>query len=152
MSSQVERRLLPPTLFILCLVASLLLHLFWPGRLLVKEPYNLLGAIVAGGGTWVLLSAHRSFLRSQTNIHTFKAPNLLIVEGLFRFSRNPMYLGFLSVLLGIAILLGTATPLLPATVFFLLANFWYIPFEEAVCLETFGTDYERYRERVRRWC
>lgn len=151
MTSNIRHRLLPPSLFLLCLVAAVMLHVLAPGRVIAPTPFNLVGISIVAGGAWILLTAHRHFLRLQTNVHTFKAPNVLVTDGPFRFTRNPMYLGFLVILIGMGVCLGTLTPLLPVAVFFLLADRWYIPFEEAACLETFGADYERYRTRVRRW-
>lgn len=151
MSKKTERRLLPPTLFILCIASSIALHAFFPIGEIVRPPYKLLGFVVAMFGVWILYSAHRMFVHLQTNVHTFRAPSSLVVDGPFRFTRNPMYLGFLTILLGTAVALGTLLAFPPVGVFFCLANFWYIPFEEAACLDSFGADYERYCKGVRRW-
>jgi len=76
---------------------------------------------------------------------------VLVSDGLFRWSRNPMYLGFVLLLLGIAILLGTATPFAGPLIFAIVADRWYIGFEERAMRQKFGADYEAYRRRTRRW-
>lgn len=151
MSEKTKLRLLPPTTFVLCITSSIALHVVLPIGEIIRSPHNLFGLVLALLGVWILYRAHRMFVQLQTNVHTFRAPSIMVIDGPFRFTRNPMYLGFLTILLGTAIGLGNIVSLLPVVMFFCLANFWYIPFEEAACLETFGSDYECYRKRVRRW-
>ncbi|MCE3289332.1 MAG: hypothetical protein K0R83_1344, partial [Caulobacter sp.] len=82
---------------------------------------------------------------------TFDDPDVLVTGGPFRFTRNPMYLGFLLLLAGVALGLGAASPWIVPVVFWLLADRWYIPFEERAMRRTFGEAYEAYARRVRRW-
>ncbi|MFZ1105652.1 MAG: isoprenylcysteine carboxylmethyltransferase family protein [Hyphomicrobiaceae bacterium] len=76
---------------------------------------------------------------------------MLVTDGLFRWSRNPMYLGFVLRLLGTAILLGTTTPFIAPALFALIADRWYIAFEERAMGEKFGVDDAAYMGRTRRW-
>jgi protein-S-isoprenylcysteine O-methyltransferase Ste14 len=62
-----------------------------------------------------------------------------------------MYLGFVLLLLGTAMLLGTATPFFGPALFALVADRWYIAFEERAMQQKFGADYAAYRSRTRRW-
>jgi len=111
----------------------------WPG----------LALLVAGLG---IAAWHaRLFRRVGTNIHTFRAPQVLVTGGLFRHSRNPMYLGFVLALAGLALVLGAVTPALVAVAYAVVVDRWYIRFEEEAMARTFGEDYRRYRTRVRRW-
>lgn len=82
---------------------------------------------------------------------TFDKPDLLVRSGPFSFSRNPMYLGMGVIVFGLAIMLGSAWPLLPAAVFCIILDRWYVQFEEEKMLQTFGEDYEAYKRTVRRW-
>ena len=75
----------------------------------------------------------------------------MVTEGPFRFSRNPMYLGMLLIILGAAVKAGFAEGFAFAFVFFLVANFWYIPFEEKNMEDMFGDTFEDYKKTVRRW-
>ena len=99
----------------------------------------------------MVVSIGKRFRKAKTQIHTFKVPKKLVTTGLFQYSRNPIYLGFTIVLLGIALLYGSLSTLIPVLLFFLIANFWYIPFEEKNMKKVFGQSYLFYRRRVRRW-
>lgn len=143
------QKLLPPALVAICILVMIVLHLLLPLGVLMDRP--LLAGIVAIIGAGFTLSGARLFSRIGTNIKTFNKPDHLVTSGLFRFTRNPMYLGFLVLLLGIAIGLGTATPFVVVIAFFVITNLWYIPFEERKMEETFGADYRTYKARVRRW-
>ena len=76
---------------------------------------------------------------------------MLVIDGLFRHSRNPIYLGLALALLGIALSFGSASPLLVWIGFCLALDQYYIPIEERGMLAAFGADYASYRRRVRRW-
>jgi protein-S-isoprenylcysteine O-methyltransferase Ste14 len=103
------------------------------------------------GGLAVAATQNRRFARVGTNIMTFDDPDVLVSTGWFARSRNPMYLGFLVGLLGVALVVGTTTAMVGPVLFFLAADKWYIPFEERRLLAVFGPDYEAYRGKVRRW-
>lgn len=143
--------LLPPHLFLLCAAAMAGLHLFWPVARIIPEPVWPAGLAVAVAGLVLTVVPARLFRRRSVNIRTFDAPTGLVTDGFFAISRNPMYLGFLLVLAGLWIGLGTLSPLLPVLVFLMAAEHWYIPFEEKRMAEQFGEDYRVYRGRVRRW-
>lgn len=142
---------IPPILVGLLILFCAAMGLVFDCPALLPAPFPYLGIlfIVIGGG--LLVSGAAQFKKVQTNIHTFKDPNQLVTSGPFRFTRNPMYLGFLCVLIGVALMFNTLVGLIVIPVFFLAAQFWYIPFEEARAREGFGEAYEAYRRQVRRW-
>lgn len=144
-------KLLPPFLFVGCLLLALALHAWLPGRHLLPPPYPLVGLVFIALGILLLGAGNRRFVQVRTNIHTFRPPDVLVTDGVFRFTRNPMYLGFLLLLAGSATLLGSLTPWLAPLLFFLAAQTLYIPFEERACAARFGAAYADYRTRVRRW-
>ncbi|KZN47756.1 hypothetical protein N482_09020 [Pseudoalteromonas luteoviolacea NCIMB 1942] len=83
---------------------------------------------------------------------TFDEPNKLVVEGVFRYTRNPMYLGFVISLLGLFLLLGANELSLGVVVLFVLvSDRWYIRFEERMMFEKFREQYQAYCRNVRRW-
>jgi protein-S-isoprenylcysteine O-methyltransferase Ste14 len=143
------QKLLPPVLVAICILLMVTLHLVLPIGYVIDQP--VLGGLIAAIGLGLTLSGARLFSRIGTNIKTFNKPDQLVVSGLFRISRNPMYLGFLLLLTGIAIALGTLAPFGIVAAFFMITNLWYIPFEEQKMEETFGTDYLAYKNRTRRW-
>jgi protein-S-isoprenylcysteine O-methyltransferase Ste14 len=144
-------RLLPPLLVLMLIVAMAALSILAPGPMIMSFPYNLAGALVAVLGLGVTLSGARLFSRIGTNIKTFNEPGTLVTGGAFRWTRNPMYLGFLLLLTGIAILLGAATPFAAVALFALVADRWYIAFEERALERKFGAAYAAYRQTTRRW-
>ena len=99
----------------------------------------------------ITIHVRKRFDKINTEIHTFKKPRRLVTDGVFKISRNPIYLGFAISLLGVWILLGSLLPIVGCLLFILVANYWYIPFEERAMKETFGAKYENYTSTVRRW-
>lgn len=105
--------------------------------------------LLAGAG--LVLRGARLFERVGTNICTVDDPDRLVESGPFRWTRNPMYLGFVGLLVGAALLLGTAAAWLGPVVFVVAADRWYVPFEERRMAARFGPAYDEYRSRVPRW-
>lgn len=144
-------RFLPPHLFLLCVVASVVAGLALPLIGPAPTPLRFVGLPVLVVGLAVTVRSAGLFDRLRTNIKTFDDPDVLVVTGAFRFSRNPMYVGFTAALLGTAVLVGSVTALLGPVVFWLVADRWYIPFEEQRMVATFGQRYDDYRASVPRW-
>ncbi len=145
------KRLLPPQLFYVCTLLMVLLRLIWPLEVFIPFPLNLLGALLLLGGLALLILAAGHFARLGTEIKTFDEPRIFVTTGLFRYSRNPMYLGFLIALLGIWLFLGAASPILGVLLFAIITDRWYITLEERTLKEKFGKEYEAYQSRTRRW-
>lgn len=145
------QKLLPPALFALFVMLMLGVHVLVSPALGVPAWLRVAGGVFAALGVALAVVARAGFARARTNIHTFRRPDVLVTEGPFRLSRNPMYLGFVLALLGLALGLGSVSALALVVVFWLIVNSWYIPFEERVMRETFGDSYTRYARRTRRW-
>lgn len=143
--------LLPPRLFLFCLLAMIGMDQLLPVRDVIPAPWTWAGLAVAGIGVFLTLSSAMRFRRLETNIVTFDDPESVVDTGFFAWSRNPMYLGFTLALVGVAVFLGSPMPFLMVLVFFLAADRWYIPFEEARMRAIFGERYADYCGRVRRW-
>jgi protein-S-isoprenylcysteine O-methyltransferase Ste14 len=82
---------------------------------------------------------------------TFDIPTILVTDGIYKYSRNPMYLGFALLTMGIWMLLGTLSAIFVAILFLILLDQYYIRYEEAVLQKKFGATYLEYKNRVRRW-
>jgi protein-S-isoprenylcysteine O-methyltransferase Ste14 len=149
--AETAMRLLPPILVLILLATMIMLRIFAPGPVVASYHYPLAGAVLAILGLLVTWCGAHHFTSAGTNIKTFNEPGVLVTDGLFQWSRNPMYAGFLLLLAGIAILLGAATPFLPVIVFAVIADRWYIAFEERALARKFGEEYEAYKRRARRW-
>lgn len=145
-----QRKLLPPTLFIICAVLSIILSFITPIQI-INYPYDLIGTIFLFIGLMISRSGSNQFQKAKTNINTFDEPDKLIKEGLFNYSRNPMYLGFVIALSGISIILGTISAFIILIIFILITDQWYIKFEEKMMIKKFGDKYVAYMKTTRRW-
>ncbi|MEO1060160.1 MAG: isoprenylcysteine carboxylmethyltransferase family protein [Actinomycetota bacterium] len=145
------RRLLPPHLVLLLVTGAAALTALAPVGTAVPGRWRLLGLVPLVAGVVVTVGGARHFDRVGTNIRTFDDPGHLVDDGLFARSRNPMYLGFVLLLTGVAALLGSVVAWLAPIAFVLAADRWYIPFEERRMAARFGSAFFRYRERVPRW-
>jgi protein-S-isoprenylcysteine O-methyltransferase Ste14 len=98
---------------------------------------------------WALLLFHRS----RTTIHPLRLGEnrALVVAGVYRLTRNPMYLGLLLLLTGFAVRLGSVTPFLLLPVFVTVMYRFQIVHEERFLADKYGSAYDEYRARVGRW-
>jgi protein-S-isoprenylcysteine O-methyltransferase Ste14 len=146
------QRLLPPILVVLCAIVMLIFYRKAPLATVMPEPYNyFIGIPLMIAGLALTLYAARQFRLVRTNIKTFNRPDVLVTDGAFAWTRNPMYLGFAIALLGFAIKLNVWPAVGVAAAFALIADRWYVRFEERMAAEAFGERYEAYRRTTRRW-
>jgi protein-S-isoprenylcysteine O-methyltransferase Ste14 len=149
-----QRLLLPPVVWFASVGAMVILQRAWPVALLPASGQLLAwwvgGALVLAGVAMAQWHA-RLFKRLGTNIDTFGEPGSLTTACLFAHTRNPMYLGMLLALAGVALALGALSPWLLVLHFFVLAHCWYIPLEERKLAARFGRQYADYCRDVRRW-
>jgi protein-S-isoprenylcysteine O-methyltransferase Ste14 len=146
-----NRQLISPVLAVICLALMLSLHWLYPLVSLIPFPFDLTGLLVSGLGLTVCFVAHRQFKKIGTTLYPFSQPSKLVTCGLFRYTRNPMYLGLTVFLTGIWLLLGSLTPGVFVAAFVLVADHWYIAYEEKQLLALFGVDYAAYQSRTPRW-
>lgn len=123
----------------------------WPDALPLTSAVTRLGWVPAVLGLLLLVSARIQFSRAKTNIYTFDEPGILVTHGVFAISRNPMYLGFTLLLLGIVILQGNLIGLPWVAAFGIITDRWYIAYEERHLREKFHLAFEEYAGRTRRW-
>jgi protein-S-isoprenylcysteine O-methyltransferase Ste14 len=141
----------PPVCLFLCIAIIVLVHLFLPGRTVLVFPWNVLGLVPLALGLLLNLIADRSFRKHQTAVKPLDKTTALITTGAFRVSRHPMYLGFVLILLGIALFMGSLTPCVLVLAFAFFVDFVFIRFEERKLEETFGQAWLEYKGKVRRW-
>ncbi len=99
------------------------------------------------------LAAFLGFMRLRTTINPLKPEraSVLVTDGIYRYTRNPMYLSLLLLLLGYAIDLWYWPALLGPTAYVVYITRFQILPEERVLEDKFGADYLAYKQRVRRW-
>jgi protein-S-isoprenylcysteine O-methyltransferase Ste14 len=145
------KQLIAPVLAGICLGLMLLLNWLFPIGLLIHFPFNLLGLLLSGIGLTISLVAHQQFKKIGTTLYPFSQPGKLVTGGLFRYTRNPMYLGLTIFLSGVWLFLGSLSPAVFVVVFILIADRWYIAFEEQQLLAVFGATYAAYQAKTPRW-
>ena len=114
-------------------------------------PQIALGAALLVAGLALIVWGARTLLRANTALRPDRPASRLVTEGPFRFTRNPIYLGFTASYVGIAVVANAAWPivLLPAVLIALTVT--AIEHEESHLQTTFGDAFSNYSARVRRW-
>ncbi len=143
-------RLLPPHYFVFSLLTMIALRIIETAPL-VGGSWYLIGLLPLILGLGIALWGVRLFAKVGTNIVPFTESTALVTDGAFAYSRNPMYLGMVLVLLGVAFLLDRASPWLVLVPFILVIRLKFIQFEEPLMEQTFGAIYTTYKSNVRRW-
>ena len=144
-------KITPPLYLFLSIAIMLLLHFLLPKTRVLPFPWNLFGLIPLVLGIVMNLVADRSFKKNKTTVKPLEESTALITDGVFRFSRHPMYLGFVFILLGISSLMGSLTPYVIVIGFAVFMQIVFIRFEEKKLEETFGEAWLRYKRNVRLW-
>lgn len=143
----------PPLVAIVCV--GVMLKVAWllqrwqypfPGRFLLAGIVMLAGILLALAGVRALRRAHTTI--SPCTPHKTA---VLVTDGLYARTRNPMYLGLLIVVLGVAIALANPFTLIGPVLFVLWIDRFQIQPEERVLFERIGSAYESYRASTRRW-
>jgi protein-S-isoprenylcysteine O-methyltransferase Ste14 len=142
---------LPPTYFKWLVGLTIVAHYLIPSPNLIPFPLNLFGAVFIVFGFVVMIWAHNLFGELKTAIRPDGFPTTLVVTGPFKISRNPMYLGFVSILFGIAMLLGSLISFLPPIILFSILHWKFISHEEKRLLEIFDDIFVQYKKTTRKW-
>jgi protein-S-isoprenylcysteine O-methyltransferase Ste14 len=110
-------------------------------------------AVIALAGGAIALAGSLEFKRARTTVNPFKpeSSTALVTSGIYRFTRNPMYVGLALLLLGWSAFLCSAWALFGPVIFVLYINRFQITPEERVLSAKFGAAYAEYTTRVRRW-
>ena len=108
---------------------------------------------IALAGAGFTLAGVISFQRAGTTVNPMKPERTssLVCSGIYRVTRNPMYVGLLFALVALAVFLSSAWALLGPLAFVIYMNRFQIAPEERVLLSMFGTGYSAYKSKVRRW-
>lgn len=145
------KKIMPTTYLLIAIVAMIMVHFLFPAMRIVPPIWNLLGIIPIALGVIINLIADKAFHRANTAVKPFEESSALVTSGAFRITRNPMYLGFVLILIGIAVLMRSLTPYLVIIAFAILIDRMYITVEERMLAEKFGPDWIAYKEKTRRW-
>jgi protein-S-isoprenylcysteine O-methyltransferase Ste14 len=140
----------PPIVTLLVVLSAWLTHSFFgPWQTILRAP--VVGGVLVALGFSFMMWARILFTSRQTTLFVGRPSTQLVCDGPFRWSRNPMYVGVLVSLVGLALWGGTWPLYLAVPVTVLILNSVHIPREERLLREVFGEQYLTYRKEVRRW-
>jgi protein-S-isoprenylcysteine O-methyltransferase Ste14 len=138
----------PPVILLASIVLQIILLFSFP---ISVDLSSLLGLILILSGISLVFISFRFMRKMKTTFIPDGTPEVLISSGPFKFSRNPIYLGMRTVLVGVAFLMSSLSAIIIAFVFGIIINFTWIAHEEKKLHELFSEDWENYSSKVRRW-
>ena len=141
----------PPLIYLGFLALGFMLDAVWPVAFVANDVQYPLGAILTIAGVALMTSAIRQFRRAGTNIETPKPATALVTAGLYRLSRNPIYIALSLIHAGIAIAADNAWALVSLIPVLIILHYGVILREERYLERKFGDEYRRYKGSVRRW-
>jgi len=150
MSTSVPR-IPPPIYFLAGLVVMILLNSFVPIGRWLYYPWRYLGIIIIALGFSLSAGSGIFFRKLGTNPRPGTRATLIVTKGAFKHTRNPMYLGLITMLIGASILLGTFSPLIVIPIIFLILHTKFVLREEKWMEEWFGEPYLEYKNKTPRW-
>ncbi|MFT2091220.1 methyltransferase family protein [Paraglaciecola sp. 2405UD69-4] len=147
-----ELKIHPPVILLMSLASAYFINRYFATALFpeaLKEYYWVIGAL----GILVALAGLVQFKIAKTTINPSKPDktNQLVSSGIYRLTRNPMYLGMALVLLAAILKLGSLLGLITLPLFMLYITYFQIKPEERIIESLFGEQYINYKARVRRW-
>lgn len=150
---RLELRIPPPVIMLATGILMWLASILFPGLSVPWLHSAAWVAVTALLGLAISLLGVVNFKRARTTVDPRRPAEAttLVTSGLYRYSRNPMYLGVLLVLIGWALFLGNLVSVLFIVGFALFINRYQILPEERLLQEKFGADFMAYKARVRRW-
>ena len=143
---------IPPPLIVLVLIVSIY---FSSKKIdLINIPLQLeISIFILSAGILIFLNPVLQFIKSKTTVNPiqFEDVNKLVTSGIFKYSRNPMYLGMLMIVLSTSIFYLNIYSILTPLLFILWINKFQIKREEEFLIEKFGDEYLSYKKKTRRW-
>ena len=143
---------IPPPLIVLVLIVSIY---FSSKKIdLINIPLQLeISIFILSAGVLIFVNPVLQFIKSKTTVNPiqFEEVNKLVTSGIFKYSRNPMYLGMLMIVLSTSIFYLNVYSILTPLLFILWINKFQIKREEEFLIEKFGDEYLSYKKKTRRW-
>lgn len=149
-SDSAHVRFPPPLMLLSCLAVGGILHFFYPVPF-VSENFQIFGYVLIVAGLGIILFSASQFKKHHTNIEPWKTTSNIITTGIYSKTRNPIYLSFLIIHLGVAIAANSFWILALILVLFFLLTKFVIRKEEKYLEEKFDREYLSYKQNTRRW-
>lgn len=142
---------LPPLIFIAFLGVGVILHNIFPLHFIHGPLRNIVGVIFLAYSVLVSGLAILRMRRAGTNIDVRKPSTTIVSDGIYRFTRNPMYLSMALLMIAISVLISNIWILILTPAFIIVIHKGVIEREERYLEGKFGTDYTSYKKRTRPW-
>jgi len=150
-SPQIHKNIHPPIVALIFITIAHLLGWFVRVPFVVPDFMQNVGFGLIVVGFFLAVAAFMEFRKARTTLDPHGSVKALVTGGVFRITRNPIYLGFLLMVIGFPLNAGLYSGALVAPFFMLTVNQLVIEKEEAYLEKKFGETYTGYRSRVRRW-
>lgn len=143
----------PPFYLLACMGLMWLVHTELPLLHLIPPPWNKLGLLLIIAAIAMDFWSLGLFFRAHTTFNPIhpERTRALVTDGPYRYTRNPMYVGMLVILLGWCLWLGSVSPFLLLPLFLWVLTVEQVIPEEKILEQTFGARYLEYKARVPRW-
>lgn len=141
----------PPFLFATAIGAGIVLHLAWPWPFMTNAVRWPLGVMLSIAGVSMFVAAIRAFGAAGTPVPGNRSPTTIVRSGPYRFSRNPIYVAFVLIHLGVAAWFGSWWLLVTLGASIGVIATSVVPREERFLEARFGSLYSAYKASVRRW-
>ena len=141
----------PPLIYAGPLAVGLLLNLKFPLRFMPRKVAAILGVTLIGASVALVSQAFQRMRRAGTNVNPTEPATVLVTEGPFKFTRNPLYLSLTLFYTGVATLVNALWAMLMLPIVLFVMNRGVIEREERYLERKFGEQYMKYKGRVRRW-
>ena len=141
----------PPFVYLGSILLGVLLHVAWPWPLVRHPVGGPIGAGLVLMAVGLFIAAVRTFRAAGTPVPGNRPTTTIVRTGPYRFSRNPIYLAFSALQVGIALWVGSLWLLITLAPALALMSFWVIPREERYLEARFAPEYLPYKSSVPRW-
>jgi protein-S-isoprenylcysteine O-methyltransferase Ste14 len=141
----------PPFIFLILLLVACGVQYFWPVGIGSSSGLKYIGVGIGLLGIGITIRISRSFKRAEIHIEPWKPTTKIISTGMYAYSRNPIYVGFCLVPIGVGVFLNSFWILISFIPSAVLVYYIAIRKEEAYLEKKFGEEYAQYKSKVRRW-
>lgn len=144
-------RIVPPFYMLASIIIMVALNAYAPIGQWLNPPWKYIGIAVIGLAFLLIIGSFILFRKAGTEPRPGVRANALVTSGTFRYTRNPMYIGMTTILIGVATLLGSYSPFIVIPVFVWIIQSQFIKREEKWMEEWFGQSYLDYKKKTPRW-
>jgi protein-S-isoprenylcysteine O-methyltransferase Ste14 len=141
----------PPFLYAGTMVLGLVLHFLFPVEPLHALPARILGAVLFVASGLLARWGKKTMVRTGTNVRPDLPATVLVLDGPFRFTRNPLYLATTGLYIAVALLVDDLWPMVLLVPMLAVLEWGIVRREERYLEMKFGEPYRAYKAQVRRW-